>query len=148
MYWVNPGGSGAFQVHCQMTIDGGGWTLLTSAYVARLGPGTQRYLYLLGVRWYESPVTSIVWDWTRGQQLTGTYTHFNGTVMGTVACAGSSEVPGFGVGCSSGPGSTVKVLPLYNSNPATGTCEVCQDMPNAYGVGACTASNAVSVFVR
>jgi hypothetical protein len=149
-YWLNPGGA-AFPDTCEMTIDGGGWTQLIPTYASQLtGRGIKRYLYLYDNRWYESPPTTLnwTWEWSSGQQLTGTYDYFDGSSSGSITCGGSNETPMFGVGCSNGPGPTCKVLPYYASDATDGTCELCQDCPDAFGTGACTPANSVSVFVR
>lgn len=146
-YWVLRGEVVTY-VDCDMSTDGGGWTLLTSAVVDALPAGEYRYLYVHGASWYESPPTTLLWSWGRGQQLTGTYHFFDGSVRGTLLCGGSSELPPFGIGCSDGPGSSLGLLPGGVPDPLTGSCAVCQDFPDAFGVGGCTENLAVSVYVR
>jgi formylglycine-generating enzyme required for sulfatase activity len=136
-----------------MTILGGGWTLLTSAYMpALVGTSNKEYLYRYsgpsGVRWYRSPMTTAAWSWSAGSgsQLTGSYDYFNGSNILSVACPGSAlETPTVGIGCSSGGGPTAKVLPTAG-NASNGTATICQDVPNVFGGAACITG--VQVFVR
>jgi len=138
-------------VTCDMTTLGGGWTQLTSAYADSVGGDTassKQYLYSFGGRWYVSPVTTASWSWTVGQELTGSYEYTSAGADGgasSFACAGSAEKPPFGIGCSSGSGGTLKVLPWVNPNPSAGTCTVCQDLPNALGGPVCQPGVAILV---
>jgi hypothetical protein len=88
----------------------------------------------------------LTWSWSTGQELTGDYEYFDGVTTCSYTCNGSSEKPGFGIGCSDGPGGKPKTLPIYTKDPPTGTCTVCQDAPFAFGSTAC--QNGVAVFVR
>src|SRR5439155_14107483 len=105
------------------------------------------YLYLYNGRWYQSPTTTKAWNWGFYQGLSGTYTYYNGGGNGSFGC-NPNEGGNYGVGCSPGGGPTCMVLPIYNADPNGGNVEICQDCPNAFGVGACTAPNAVSIWVR
>ncbi len=148
-YYVDPDNSGsAIALSCEMTIEGGGWTQATDAYVSRLSGGVdRRYLYSRGSAFYLSPVTQLVWTWNSYQALNGTYEYAtSGTTATSSFGCSSGEGSHFGVGCSNGGGAQWKVLPIYNSNASNGTCTICQDQPDAFGVGAC-ASN-VQIWAR
>jgi hypothetical protein len=147
-YWIQPPGSSApFEVDCDMTINGGGWTRLTQAVAQSLdSTSLKRYLYTTGGVFYISPPTKLAWVWNVGQELTGTYAYFDGSTSGKLMCSGSTEKPPFGIGCSTGPGPMLKVLPWDTNDAAGGTCTVCQDIPFVFKQVAC-ASN-ISIFVR
>jgi hypothetical protein len=139
----------AFEVGCDMTTLGGGWTQLTGAFSEMQDDiSYKQYLYSFGGRWYESPVTTAPWSWTVGLELTGTYTHSTGGAdagTSSFTCAGSPEKPVFGIGCSSGIGGTLKVLPFAAADAAAGKCTVCQDLPNALGGPVCQPGVAILV---
>ena len=145
-YRIKPGTS-PLVVGCEMTITGGGWMSATDAALATLEAGPSReYLYVSGTTWYRSPATTLVWSWTTAQELSGSYTFFNGSTTSSANCGGSGEKPQFGIGCSTGGGANYKVLPYYTSSATTGQCTVCQDVPNVFGGAACTPN--VSIYVR
>ncbi len=123
-----------------------GWLLLTDATASQLtGTYQRQYLYLRANRWYMSPVTTLVWSWTQGQQLTGTYTYFDGAGTGWIYCGGSDERPQWGVGCSDGGGFNAKVLTVDGNDPAAGQGTVCQDFPDIFSVGNC---GVATIYVR
>ena len=145
-YVIDPG-TGPIPVACLMSVNGGGWTPLVPPVASALDTVTSKaYLYVYGSAWYESPPSTLAWSWSSGQQLTGQYAYFDGTTASSYSCAGSGEVPAFGVGCSNGPGGNLKTLPYYSEDAPNAKCEVCQDQPNAFGTGACALG--VAVYVR
>ncbi|MFH1726094.1 MAG: hypothetical protein ABII00_15915 [Elusimicrobiota bacterium] len=129
-------------------LEQDGWLLLTDNVANRIGNGTKYYLYVYEDRYYMSPATTLTWSWDEGQELTGEYTYFDGQHEGTVSCEGytgdpwdpwgwSAEIPMWGVGCSEGGGGSEKILTYYDKDPANAQGYVCQDIPDAFGIGAC-----------
>ena len=114
------------------------WKLATDAYLDTLfssdgcNSGSRAFQYKYEEKsnvYFLSPITSLQWSWSFGQELIATYpyTTNGGASFTNLGCSGSMEKPPFGVGCSSGEGRTSKVLPIYHSNPSLGTCTICQD---------------------
>ena len=149
-YWLDPNGGGigdAFQATCLMSVAAGGWTRLYPNVASSLhGNTTKEYLYLYGNRWYRSPKTTLVWSWSSGKQLTGSYAYFNGSSNGAYTCSGSGEKPSWGVGCSNGGGGQYKTLTYYGKNPNAAQGTVCQDKPGALCKCACQGN--VTMYVR
>ncbi|CDS53175.1 hypothetical protein [Polaromonas sp. CG9_12] len=133
----------------------GAWNISTSKTVSSMSVlVSKQYLYVYQDRWYISPSTKLNWSWDFGQQVTGTYTYFDGTSLGTVECPGSTEIPTFGVGCSEGPGNTRKVNPWATwisgkdkgiKSPSNGQGTICQNIPAAFGPNACYEA---TIYVR
>lgn len=149
-YLIDPDGSGgaeAFEVLCDMTSDGGGFTQAIQAYLDALDPAESRvYLYSHAGAWYESPATTAIWDWSTYLGVDGDYLWGTGaSVDGSFPCT-SLESGYWGVGCSNGPGGEYKVLPAYLDDPGRALSEVCQDQPNHFGGGVC--QEGVAIWVR
>lgn len=107
---------------------------------------SKQYLYVApNNHWYLSPVTVLSWTWASYQAQGGQYAYCDGTQTGVFSCT-PVEGGDFGVGCSNGPGAGKKALPIYSSNPPAGQCEICQDVPNAFGGAACEMG--VSIYFR
>ncbi len=139
-YDIDLGTGSSVTATCEMDIDGGGWTLLTSAVVDKLSSGiTRRYLYTYGSGFYISPATTLVWSWSSYQALNGSYSFGTGTSISSSFSCTSSEGGSWGVGCSNGGGGTYKCLTIYSSSASIGEGTVCQDQPDVFGVGACAS---------
>jgi hypothetical protein len=150
-YTIDPDGSGTgsspFDVLCNMSLYGGGWTQAIQAFLDTMSTSTSHtYLYSYGSSWYVSPSTTLVWSWTSYQAVNGTYGYGTGpSLTSTFGCT-SSEAGHWGIGCSNGGGGTWKVLPIYSSSPSAATSTICQDRPDVFGAGACRSNT--SIWVR
>jgi hypothetical protein len=150
-YTIDPDGSGTgaapFDVLCNTSLHGGGWTQAIQAFLDSLDTSTSHtYLYSYGSEWYVSPSTTVVWSWSSYSPVDGTYGYGSGpSLSGTFGCT-HAESGHWGVGCSNGGGGTYKVLPIYASDPALATSTICQDRPDVFGAGACRSG--ASIWVR
>lgn len=147
-YYIKSAAGAPLLVTCDMNTDDGGWTVVTPEVAQTLKAGVGRaYLYRKGAGWYRSPTSTLTWDWNTSQELTGTWFYYDANVMDekAFACNGSAEKPAFGIGCSNGPGATLKTLPNTTKDPVNGTATVCQDQPGIFA-GAC--STLVTILVR
>ncbi len=148
-YYVDPADTGVgLEVLCEMDIDGGGWTQACDLYLAELSVESREYLYTYGGAWYLSPVTDLVWDWTSYQSVVGDWSCSTGSdwAEGTFFCS-DFETGSFGLGCSDGITGSYKVLPSGTGQDAdAATGPICQDVPDAFGVGSC--ASGVSIWVR
>jgi hypothetical protein len=149
-YWIELGGSGAFEVTCDMTTDGGGWIALTGDLLSAVGSGggDVEYLYSNSSGWITSPVTDLVWDWSNWVALNGNYDYgpAGSAATGTFSCSHDNSDGAYGVGCVESGGW--KVMPAGTSSDydsSAGTCLVCQDIPGVLGSG-CVAD--VQIWIR
>jgi hypothetical protein len=107
------------------------------------------YLYVQNSTslYYRTPLSQLVWSWSSGQDLDGTYYYSTGSGEGSFQITPSSEHQLYGVGGSSGGGSTYKCLIAYTSCEVSSNAqvEICQDQPGIFG-SACQCG--VTVYFR
>ena len=152
-YVIDPNGNGPFTINTLMTLAGGGWTELTAAVANSLLNTNlniaRDYLYVQNGTsfYYRTPVSNLAWSWSSGQDLDGTYYYSTGAGESSFQVTASGEHQAYGVGGSSGPGSTLKCLVgaanCLNSNSAQ--VQLCQDEPGIFG-SACQCG--VTVYLR
>jgi hypothetical protein len=95
-----------------MSLAGGGWTELTAEVadsVLNTDTNTSReYLYVQNgtVNYYRTPDSTLVWSWSSGQDLYGTYYYPGASGESNFEVTPSGEHQLYGVGGSSGGGCT------------------------------------------
>ncbi|MCI0535655.1 MAG: hypothetical protein L0Z50_10555 [Verrucomicrobiales bacterium] len=148
-----PGGQNPLKVECLMSLSRGGWTQLTTPVAnSVLNTDASQYREYLYVRngtalWYRTPLSRLVWSWSSGKDLYGTYYYSVGGGESSFNVTPSGEHQLYGVGGSSGPSSTYKCLIYYTSckDPAKAQVQICQDRPGIFG-GSCQCP--VTVYIR
>ena len=155
VYTVDPDGPGGtpFNVNCLMSMAGGGWTELTAevadSFLNTDTNTSREYLYVQNgtVNYYRTPDSTLVWSWSSGQDLYGTYYYSTGSGEQSFVITPSGEHQSYGIGGSSGGGGTYKCLVIYSTclDPADAQVQLCQDQPGIFG-GACQCG--VTVYFR
>ncbi len=148
-----PGGQAPLSIYCLMSLSGGGWTKLTAPISnSPLNGNTNLYREYLYVKnntslWYRSPISKLVWSWTTGKDLYGTYYYSGDGGEKSFKVTPSGEQQLYGVGGSSGPSGTAKCLIHYwdNCDPTKGQVQICQDIPGIFGA---SCDGPVSVYIR
>ena len=91
--------------------------------------------------YYLTPVTQLVWSWSRYQGLSGEYMFVTADGTQDAFQCTDTEQGMVGVGCSNGGGAEWKVFswdrPLEHAFPERAETQVCQDHPDAFEIGAC-----------
>ena len=153
-YTIDPSGSGPFAITCLMSLSGGGWTELT-ADVANSALNTdtnsmRAYLYRQNGTslYYRTPLSTLVWSWTSGQDLDGTYSYSGASGESNFQVTASAEHEAIGVGGSSGYGTTYKcgVLSSICLDSNNAQVQLCQDLPGIFSGPVCPCG--VIVYIR
>lgn len=163
-----PGGSAPFTTRCEMTSDGGGWTLLAPGYLSTLASASRKYLFRCEGQctgavalssahndaWYESPATLAVWSWSTPAQVAGTWRYGGaGVATSSFSCVApfGGDVGYFGVYCEKPvPGGRVLPWPAigFTSDATAAETGLCQDYPGIFGTWASGQNNACVAHVR
>ena len=135
---------------CKPKVLGGWseWTLASTDNLAPLTLDNPKQYKMVGDNggYYITPITNLIWAWDSYQSVEGVYTYARSAdgATDTFDC-GHVETGHIGLGCSNGGGNSWKAFSwmppghAFRSalKPDDGQTQICQDQPDAFGVGAC-----------